>query len=409
MKKLFIFMLMLAAVVSICFTSERARAVEPIKLVMCEILSGNFQDVGERSVKGAKYAVKIINERGGILGRPVKLFVFDHEGKLDVTSRKATRYLYKEQAHYFVGGTFSSIANAMSNFARKNKVLLFAYMWPPQNLTNENCHRYFLRPSVSTDMQSNAIALWVAKKGFKRVFCIGQDWNFGHESIGAFKRKLAEIAPNIKIVGEIYHKPGEKEYAPIISQVISAKADVIFTGNWGNDLRLLIKQGVSLGLKIPYATYVLGDVENFRAIGPDISEKIIGSCACDGFELSIPTAANKKFIKGFKKEYGFYPSYTAGKAYDNILYWAKAVETAGKDDVEAVIDAWEGLEYVGIGGKVVMRECDHQGIRSVWCAEVTKKNQFFKFPYMAEAIEFPGPEVVTPADKTNCPRCMKKK
>jgi branched-chain amino acid transport system substrate-binding protein len=176
-------MLMAAIVVFIGFTVS-AQAVEPIKLVYCEILSGNFQDVGERSVKGVEYAIKTINESGGILGRPVKLFVFDHEGKMDVTTRKATRFLYKEGAHYFVGGTFSSIANCMSNFARKHKILLFTYMWPPQNLTNENCHRYFVRPSVSTDMQSNAIALWVAKKGFKRVFCIGQDWNFGHESIG---------------------------------------------------------------------------------------------------------------------------------------------------------------------------------------------------------------------------------
>ena len=407
MKRHFLFMLVVVVAVSMGFTVS-AQAVEPIKLVLCEILSGNFQDVGERSVKGVEYAVKTINEQGGVLGRPVKLFVFDHEGKLDVTTRKATRFLYDEGAHYFVGGTFSSIANAMSNFARKHKVLLFAYMWPPQNLTNENCHRYFLRPSVSTDMQSNAIALWVAQKGFKRVFCIGQDWNFGHESTGAFIRKLAEVAPDAKIVGEIYHKPGEKEFAPYISQALAAKADVIFTGDWGNDLRLLIKQSISLGLKVPYATYVLGDVENFKAIGPDISEQIIGSCACDGFELTIPTPANKAFVDGFHKEYGFYPSYTEGKAYDNVLYWAKAVEAAGKDDVEAVIDAWEGLEYQGIGGKVVMRKCDHQGIRSVWCAEVTKDNPYFDFAYMGEAVEFSGEQVVTPSNQTNCPECMSK-
>ncbi|MBN1105093.1 MAG: ABC transporter substrate-binding protein [Deltaproteobacteria bacterium] len=407
MKTRFRVMLLVAIALTIGFTPS-AQAVEPIKLVHCEILSGNFQDVGERSVKGVEYAVKEINARGGILGRPVKHFVFDHEGKLDVTTRKATRYLLDEKVHYFTGGTFSSIANAMSNFAKKNKILLFAYMWPPQNLTNENCHRYFFRPSVSTDMQSNAIAYWVKSKGFKRVFCIGQDWNFGHESTGAFIRKLAEIAPDIKIVGEIYHKPAEKEFAPYISQALAAKADVIFTGDWGNDLRLLIKQSISLGLKVPYATYVLGDVENFKAIGRDIGEQIIGSCACDGFELTIPTEANKKFVEGFHKAYGFYPSYTEGKAYDNVLFWAKAVQTAGKDDVEAVIDAWEGLEYEGIGGKVKMRPCDHQGIRSVWCAEVSKRNPYFDFPYMGDAVEFPGEKVVTPADKTNCPRCMKK-
>jgi branched-chain amino acid transport system substrate-binding protein len=257
-------------------------------------------------------------------------------------------------------------------------------------------------------MQSYGIAYLVAKKGFKKVFCIAQDWNFGHESTEAFIKKLSALAPSAKIVGKIFHKPGEKEYAPYISQAITAKPDVIFTSAWGNDLRLLIKQSFSLGLKVPFATYVLGDVENIKALGREISDQLIGSFACDDYETTIPTEKNKLFREGFFKEYGYYPSYTEGKAYDNVLYWAKAVKAAGKDDVEAVIDAWEGLEYDGIGGKVKMRPCDHQGIRNVWCGEIVKKSQFFDVPHLGEAIMFSGEDVVTPVNETNCSRCIKK-
>jgi branched-chain amino acid transport system substrate-binding protein len=235
------------------------------------------------------------------------------------------------------------------------------------------------------------------------VYCIGQDWNFGIEAIAAFKRKLKEIAPSIEIVGEILHKPGEKEYAPYISQAIAAKPDVIFSPNWGNDLRLVIKQAISLGLKLPWATYFLGDVENIKAIGT--GDELVGSVACEGYQLTIPGEGNKIFRKGFYEKYGIYPTWTAGKAYVNVMFWAEAIKAAGKDDIEAVKKAWEGLEYKGIAGDMVMRACDHQTIRPVWLAEIVKKSEFYDHPHVGEAFMIPAEDVITPAKETGCPRC----
>jgi len=398
--------LKLASVLALCvwlWSPTYAQAIEPIKLVYGEALSGIFQDVGERSVKGAELAIKAINKQGGLLGREVKLFVFDHEFKMDITTRKATKYLLEEKAKYFMGGTGSPIANAMSAFGEKNKVLVFTYMWPPQSLTGPKCHRYFFRPSASTNMQSYALAHWVNMKRFKKVYCIAQDWNFGKEATEAFINKLNEINPSIKIVGQILHKPGEKEYAPYVSQAIAAKPDVIFTPNWGNDLRLVIKQGLSLGVKVPWATYFLGDVNTITAIGND--DGLIGSVAAEDYQLTIPTEENKKFREEFYKEYGFYPTWTDGKAYNTVLYWAEAVKAAGKDDQEAVINAWEGLKFKGVSGEIYMRPCDHQGLRPVWLAEIVKKSPFFNHAHVGEPMMVPYKDIDTPIEKTGCKRC----
>jgi hypothetical protein len=58
-----------------------------------------------------------------------------------------------------------------------------------------------------------------------------------------------------------------------------------------------------------------------------------------------------------------------------IMFWAEAVKAAGKDDVEAMKKAWEGLEYDSIAGHMATRDCDHQTIRPVWCAEIAKKER----------------------------------
>ena len=89
----------------------------------------------------------------------------------------------------------------------------------------------------------------IAQKGYQTVAIIGQDYSFGQEAVSAFKKKLAQISPSTKIVAELFHPAGTKDYGPYASQLIAAKPDVIFTPNWGNDLTLLLKQGRPLGIE----------------------------------------------------------------------------------------------------------------------------------------------------------------
>jgi len=78
----------------------------------------------------------------------------------------------------------------------------------------------------------------------------------------------------------------------------------------------------------------------------------------------------------------------------------------GKDDVEAVVKAWEGLKYNGVAGDIVMRPCDHQGLRAVWLAEVVKKSEFYDHPFIGNATMIPAKDVETPAKETGCSLCQ---
>ncbi|MCP4100855.1 MAG: ABC transporter substrate-binding protein, partial [Lentisphaerae bacterium] len=71
----------------ICGTAYSGDA-DPIKLVVCEALSGKFQDIGERYLDGAKYAVQEINSQGGLLGRKVEIIPIDNALNPDVAVQK---------------------------------------------------------------------------------------------------------------------------------------------------------------------------------------------------------------------------------------------------------------------------------------------------------------------------------
>lgn len=377
-----------------------AAAADTIKLGVTEPLSGTFKDIGERYLEGVQYAVDVINRSGGLLGKKVEVIPIDSELKPDVATRKAQNLILKDEVKFFCGGTGSSVGAAMSQLAQKENVIMFSYGMDAASMTGEKCNKNFFRPGGSTDGRSYALAQVVADKGYKSVAIIAQDYSFGKEAVAAFKKKLAQLSPSTQIVAELYHPAGTKDYAPYASQLVSAKPDVIFTPNWGNDLTLLLKHGRPMGMTQKILSYYINDEVMVRTLNDD--KLIIGDMGAEIYALSIPTEKNKEFIAQFKKDKGYYPTWLRGKAYMGTMFWAEAVKKAGKLDVEAVINAWEGLTYDGPAGLWTMRACDHQAQVPYWVVEIVAKNPYFEHAFEGPATMIPAKALEVPCEETRC-------
>jgi branched-chain amino acid transport system substrate-binding protein len=326
---------------------------------------------------------------------------YDSEIKPDVATRKMRKAILKENIKYFGEGASSGVMAAMVSVAKENNAIAISWGAEAASLSGANCSRNFFRTSLNKDMQSNALAKWVADNGKKRVFMIAQDYSFGHEAVAAFKKKLKELNPKVQLVGEIYHKIGEIDYAPYITQIIAAKPEVIFTSNWGNDLQLLIKQAKPMGLDALFACYFLNDFIAIKSIGDP--KAVIGNITAAAYMLSIPTQKNKDFVAAYHKANGYYPSWLHAKSYIAVMFWAEAVKKAGTaDNVDAVIKAWEGLTYDGPAGKQYMRPEDHQGQLAAWVAEIVAKTPYFDLPFVGKPTMISADEISVPISETGC-------
>jgi len=81
------------------------------------------------------------------------------------------------------------------------------------------------------------------------------------------------------------------------------------------------------------------------------------------------------------------------------------VKKAKSIDPEAVIKAWEGMEYEGLMGKMTMRACDHQTLQSLIIAEIEAKSRFYPFPYMGKGVFIPSEQVMLLPNETGNARC----
>jgi branched-chain amino acid transport system substrate-binding protein len=395
MGGLCIFFMALMVALPVC-----APAQDTIKLGVTEPLSGTFKDIGERYLEGVVYAVKVINESGGLLGKKVEVVPIDSELKPDVATRKAQNLILKDGVKFFCGGTGSSVGAAMQQLAEKQNVIMNTYGMAAASMTGEKCNKNFFRTCANTDQQSYALAELVAKKGYKKIAIIAQDYSFGQEALAAFKKKLAQASPSAKIVAELYHPAGNKDYAPYVSQIISANPDVIFTPNWGNDLTLLLKQGRPMGMKQKVFSYYINDEFTIQALGND--DLMIGNMGAEVYTVSIPTKKNEEFVAKFYKDKGYYPTWLRGKAYLSTMFWAEAIKKAGTTDVDAVIKAWEGMSYDGPAGVWTMRACDHQTQLPLWFTEIVKKTKYFDHAFEAPAGMTTAKSVEVPCADTGC-------
>jgi branched-chain amino acid transport system substrate-binding protein len=388
------------AVVLMLAAPVAATAEDTIKIGATEPLSGTFKDIGERYLEGVQYAAKVINESGGLLGKKVEVIPVDSELKPDVATRKAQAMILKDEVKFFCGGTGSSVGTAMSQLAEKQNVIMFTYGMDASSMTGDKCNKNFFRPGGSTDGRSFAIAQMLVQKGFQKFGIIAQDYSFGKEAVDAFKKKLMQLSPSAKIVAEIYHPLGTKDYAPYASQLIAAAPDVIFTPNWGNDLTLLLKQGRPMGMKAKVASYYINDEVMIESLGDD--NLILGDMGAEIYMLSIPSSKNQEFIEKSHKDKGYYPTWLRGKSYTATMFWAEAVKKAGSTDPSAVIKAWEGLSYDGPAGVWTMRACDHQAQVPYWSAEIVKENKFFKHAFVGAPTMIPAKDVEVSCEETGC-------
>jgi branched-chain amino acid transport system substrate-binding protein len=380
-------------------------AAEPIKIALFDPRSGPFKPTGDTYAWAIEFLVEEINQSGGILGRKVELVEEDSQLKPDVAVRKATKDIM-EGVKFIATGTGTHIALALQQVAAKNKVIFFSYGAEGAEVTGKFCSPYTFRVSPNTEMRSLAIANFLATKPFRKFYAINMDYAFGHDAAQGFIRRVKQVMPDAKIVGDDYHPIANKDFGPYISKIIAAKPDVVFTGNWGVDLVNLIKQSRDLGMKAPFICYYLNDP---LVVMPVLKEAAIGSWACEAYTLTVPTAANKDFLQRWSEKKKFvdlskWPFGSMGKAYNGTKFVLEAIKKAGKLDIPTIIKTWEGMRWEGITGPVVMRAEDHQVMLPIPVAEIVKTSEFYPFPYVGKPDIVPLEKTTVPLAETGCTR-----
>ncbi|MCX8114217.1 MAG: ABC transporter substrate-binding protein, partial [Burkholderiaceae bacterium] len=234
-----------------------AQAAEPIRVGMIEAMSGPFANAGEAVARNLRFAVARVNARGGVRlprgARPLRLEVYDSKGQADealVMLRRAA----DEGATVIVQGNSSAVAGALIEAINRHnervgerdpaaRLLFLNYSAVDPALTNERCSFWHFRFDAHAGMRMAAlIDVLAADRNVRSVYLLNQDYSFGREVARSARELLALRRPDVRIVGDELHPLGRiKDFMPYAVKIKASGAQAVITGNWGNDLTLLVK------------------------------------------------------------------------------------------------------------------------------------------------------------------------
>src|SRR5215510_7352086 len=93
--------------------SDWANAAAPIKVGIATDLTGAIAYVGNACANVAKMVVKDVNDAGGILGRPIELFIVDTASNESIGVANVRRLIQRDRVDVVLGGITSSMRNAI--------------------------------------------------------------------------------------------------------------------------------------------------------------------------------------------------------------------------------------------------------------------------------------------------------
>ena len=358
--------------------SSSALAADAIKIGFLDPLSGPFANVGEHGAREALLAIEGVNSAGGVLGgRKFELETFDSKSSPQ-EALISLKQMTDQGIRYFFMGNGSNVAIALSDAVTKHNrrnpdqtILFLNYGAVDPSLTNDKCSFWHFRFDADTDMKMQALTNYMAKeKSIKKVYLINQDYAFGQGVSRAAKAMLAQKRSDIEIVGDDLHPVGKvKDFAPYISKIKASGADSIITGNWGNDLSLLVKAAKESGLKADFYTYYAGIVGGPTAIGQageDVRQvSMWHNNVGDAGSNALAEAYRKRFPDA--KDDFFFLSLKNG-----VEMLAKAMDQAKSTDPEKVAKALEGMKFHSITGEDEMRADNHELLQALFISSFVK-------------------------------------
>lgn len=348
----------------------QATGLPPVRLAMIESLSGAFANTGEAVFRNLVWAVERVNTRGGVKTaqglRRLQLERYDSKGQNE-EALSALRAAIDDGVQVVLQGNSSAAAAVLVDAINKHnerepgrRVLFLNYSAVDPSLTNEKCSFWHFRFDAHADMRMAAL-MDVLKDdaSIKSAYLIGQDYSFGQSVLREAGRQLAAQRPDVLVVGNELHPMGRvKDFLPYAAKIKASGAQAVITGNWGNDLTLLVKAAKEVGFDGKFYTFYGNALGAPAAIGDAGVGKVV---AVADWLPNLPTPGSEAFYQSFRQRYPKpADDYVHMRMQLMVEALAQAIEKAASSEPLAVAMQLErvSVQLAGQGG--TMRATDHQ-------------------------------------------------
>ena len=325
-------------------------SAESVKVGFVTTLTTGAAVIGNDMRDAVNLAVEDLNGKMGGLDIEV---IFADDGFKPETGKQVTDKLVKSDDVDFVAGYIWShvLLASQKSVLNADKFLISANAGPSQ-LAGKLCHRDFFSTSWQNDQTPMAMGAVLSQRGVSKLYVMAPNYAAGKNMVAGVERTFKG-----ETVGKDLTKWGKDAQLDFSAELAKAKAsgaEALFVFYPGKAGGAFMKQYEQAGLadKLPLYTVFTVDAISLPKLQQANMKAVMGSLTTGFWGPGLKNPQNARFVEGFLKKYGRYPSFYAAQSYDSIFLINSAVEAVGGDlqDRDGMRAAMEKADFPSVRG-----------------------------------------------------------
>lgn len=350
-------------------------------------LSGDAAPPDVPGSEGVEYAVKVLNEAGGVAGHPVTLILKDMKSDQSL-SVAVTQELLNAGAQVIIGPAFPGyMAGVVQTAAAKGVAVVSATSTQPEATVVGGSKAYLA--AFGDNVQAAAAAEYALKQGYKTVYTLtSPDVSYYANTPEYFVTAFENGGG--KRIGTDTFALGQADFAVMVTKIsqLATKPDVIYTAMTPPEVGTFIKQLRGMGITIPIIGADGFDQQALLDFAGKEAEGIVFTT--HGF----PSAGSEfsTFISGLTAFKGKAPDApgVASTGGDCVYIIKAAVEKAGSLDPKAIAGALATLDKAPvINGTVTYLGTNGVPLKPVYLVMVKDSKFVLQDSYIPSFIPAP--------------------
>lgn len=355
-----------------------------LRIGMQSILSGPIALLGTSSRNALMIEQDRINAAGGFLGRKIEFVYRDSKGQPQEAARIARELVNSEGCELLIDAEASSGAFAVQEVVRDlGNVVCIHTNSETSSLTADpkirapnafRVARQGVHDAVAGSMYLSDYAN--AKKLNKWATC-SPDYAYGRDTTAQYLQFFKKFKPDIEVITEGWPKLGQPDFTEVITKLIQAKPQALFTLLYAGDLSAFVNQGnvyalfSQMTVATPNVDYpVLAAIKNLPA----------GIQSATRYLETFPdTPGNKEWGQAYLKRWNERPTNWSWQNSLAMHFYEEAIKKTNSLDAKALSAALSGMKVntpFGADGTITMRD-DHTTIGyAIGWGQTTPKEPF---------------------------------
>src|SRR6202521_3741355 len=213
----------LACTATLLASPVAARAQQPVKIGLINVLSGQFADAGIQLDNGIKTYMK---QHGDIVaGRKIELIRRDVGGPAPaVGKRLAQELVVRDNVDLIAGFLLTPNALAAADVSAQSKKFMVVMNAATSIIITKS--PYMIRTSVTLPQVMETFGTWAARSGIKKCYTMVTDYGPGHDSEEAFQRAFKEAGG--EIVGSVRFPVANPDFSAFVQRAKDLNPECIY-------------------------------------------------------------------------------------------------------------------------------------------------------------------------------------